>query len=256
MSPAEQVLATPANKLSTDASGRVTIGSIIDSAVDAIWNRLRNATSRPAGSFGDYLDMRISEISVGGGIADWTADEKKQIRAALGITGETLTPENTGYVSQIKSKTDNLSFTSGNVNANVSSYSSGQSPSQQILSNPSNKLTTDASGRVTVGTNADKTGYSLTTSEHTSIANSVWNATTRTLTDVSNIVSAIFGHLIEGTKTFAEYVRIISAVLFGNVTGGQTGNITIKSPVNTNKTRVSANVDQHGNRNVTEIDGN
>lgn len=254
LSPAEQILSTPSNKLTTDTSGRVTIGSIIDDAVDAIWNRLRSAVQRPAGSFGDYLDAKISGIS-GSGITDWTADERKQIRAALGITGETLTPETSGYVSQIKQKTDNLSFTSGNVNANVSSYSAGQSPSQLILSNPSNKLTTDSSGRVTVGTNNDKTGYSLASSEYSSIATAVWNATSRTLTDVANIVSAIFNNLVEGTKTFTEYIRIIAAVLFGDVSGGQTGNITIKSPIDNNKTRVNATVDQYGNRDVTNIDG-
>lgn len=38
-----------------------------------------------------------------------------------------------------------------------------------ILATPANLLATDATGRVTIGTNADKTGYALTTAEHTAI---------------------------------------------------------------------------------------
>ncbi len=42
-----------------------TLTSLGDSLVDEIWNRQRSAVSRPAGSFGDYLDAAVS--SVGGG---------------------------------------------------------------------------------------------------------------------------------------------------------------------------------------------
>jgi hypothetical protein len=40
----------------------------------------------------------------------------------------------------------------------------------QILATPANLLATDGSGRVTVGSNADKSGYALTSGERTSIA--------------------------------------------------------------------------------------
>lgn len=164
------------------------------------------------------------------------------------------------YTYDIKQKTDKLSFVDNPpvsyVQSTVASYATGLSPAQQVLATPANKLNTDASGRVTVAVNHDKSGYSLATTEHVSIANAVWNATARTLTDATNIASTVFSYLIEGTKSFAEYIKIMAAVLFGNVTGGQTGNIVIKSPVDTNKTRVNADVDQHGNRNVTNIDGN
>jgi len=41
---------------------------------------------------------------------------------------------------------------------------------------------------VTVGTNLDKTGYALTTSERSSIATAVWSATTRTLSSFGSLV--------------------------------------------------------------------
>jgi hypothetical protein len=92
-----------------------------------------------------------------------------------------------GYVSDIKLKTDKLAFDAvNNVLANtvvldsnavvpiwtystrtltgnvtVGGYASGQNPANYVLANPSNKLATDASGRVTVGSNADKTNYQV-----------------------------------------------------------------------------------------------
>jgi hypothetical protein len=92
-----------------------------------------------------------------------------------------------GYVSDIKAKTDKLGFDDmNNVYAFVDSlsafaqqqvwtyttrtltdavtvggYASGQNPANYVLANPSNKLATDASGRVTVGSNADKSNYQV-----------------------------------------------------------------------------------------------
>jgi hypothetical protein len=92
-----------------------------------------------------------------------------------------------GYVSGIKARTDKLTFDDvNNVYANtavldsnavvpiwtysnrtltgnvtVGGYASGQNPANYVLANPSNKLATDASGRVTVGSNADKTNYQV-----------------------------------------------------------------------------------------------
>ena len=48
---------------------------------------------------------------------------------------------------------------SGNVT--VGGYAAGEDPASLLLITPTDKLATDASGRVTVGSNADKTGYSI-----------------------------------------------------------------------------------------------
>jgi hypothetical protein len=109
-----------------------------------------------------------------------------------------------GYVSGIKTQTDKLTFDQvNNVLANavvldsnavvpiwtysnrtltgdvtVGGYASGQNPANYVLANPSNKLATDSSGRVTVGTNADKTGYALSSGEHTQIQSDVQSGMT------------------------------------------------------------------------------
>jgi hypothetical protein len=54
--------------------------------------------------------------------------------------------------------------TTGVPRVEVHSYLTGQDPATLVLATPANKLVTDGTGRVTVGTNADKTGYSLTQS--------------------------------------------------------------------------------------------
>jgi hypothetical protein len=51
-----------------------------------------------------------------------------------------------------------------------------------ILATPANLLATDGSGRVTVGSNADKTGYALTAGERTSIAEALLKLDLSTIT--------------------------------------------------------------------------
>ena len=63
-------------------------------------------------------------------------------------------------------------------NVTVGGYASGQNPANYVLLTPANKLATDASGRVTVGSNADKTGYTLTSGEHTQIQSDVQSGLT------------------------------------------------------------------------------
>lgn len=65
---------------------------------------------------------------------------------------------------------------SGNVT--VGGYAAGQTPADSILVTPANKLATDASNRVTVGSNADKTGYALTAGEEDAIVDKVWDEAT------------------------------------------------------------------------------
>jgi len=61
-------------------------------------------------------------------------------------------------------------------NVTVGSYAAGQDPATLTLATPANKLATDGSGRITVGSNADKTGYALSAGEHTAIGNDVLGA--------------------------------------------------------------------------------
>jgi hypothetical protein len=92
---AAAVLTTPANKLATDSSGRVTVGS--------------NADKTGYGLAADQSAVTVGAVNTAG---------------ALGTTA----------------KSD---------------------VAAAVLATPSQKLATDGSGRVTVGANADKSGYSL-----------------------------------------------------------------------------------------------
>jgi hypothetical protein len=69
--------------------------------------------------------------------------------------------------------------------------------------------TGDASGRVTVGSNADKTGYSLTTAPLTSTqtADAVWNALLASYTTANTFGARI----IRGTSTSPSYETFITA---------------------------------------------
>lgn len=58
--------------------------------VDDIWNETQSGHTA-AGTFGKYLDAQVSLINGGSGLADWTDDEKKQIRDALGVDGDKTT---------------------------------------------------------------------------------------------------------------------------------------------------------------------
>jgi len=221
MSPAEQVLSTPANKLLTNSNGHVTVAtnndksgyslqtsehtaiassvwsattrtlsSLGNSLVDEIWHRLRSASDPPAGSFGYYLDAQVSSVGGGaGGTSDWTTAEKEQIRYVLGIDGAKTAPTgNTGWIPDIRSKTQQLTFTGFNVNANVSSYSNGLSPGEQVLATPSLKIVTDSGGNVSISsTQAD--------SISSTAASLVWSAAVTSLTGANTIGKRIVDYL-------------------------------------------------------------
>jgi hypothetical protein len=218
LSPAEQVLSTPANKLLTDSNGHVTVAtnndksgyslqtsehtaiassvwsattrtlsSLGNSLVDEIWHRLRSASNPPDGSFGYYLDEQVS--SVGGGTSDWTATEREQIRYVLGIDGTKTAPTgNTGWIPDMRSKTQQLTFTGSNINANISSYSSGLSPGEQVLSTPTFKIVTDSAGHV--GIISDQADSISSTA-----ASLVWSTAVSSLTGANTIGKRIVDYL-------------------------------------------------------------
>lgn len=133
----------------------VSVATISQDVVDAIWSRLRSAQQWPAGSFGDYLDAKVSNAGAGSGgdsaavIADavWSeaiADHSGQsgsaaaaIQALENLVNQILANTGTDLPSalvtlqaiaeaikaaaeEIKAKTDQLTFTAaGSVDANI-----------------------------------------------------------------------------------------------------------------------------------------
>lgn len=100
-----------------------------------------------------------------------------------------------------------------------------------ILATPANLLVTDASGRVTVGTNADKTGYALTTGEHTSIATDAqagltaqgYTATRAGYLDTLNgLVAAIWANTTRTVTSLAGNAADLAAGVWDALTSAHT----------------------------------
>jgi hypothetical protein len=142
-------------------------------------------------------------------------------------------------------------------NVTVGSYASGQNPADYVLATPANKLATDSSGRVTVGSNADKSGYALASGEYSNIASAVWSAGTRTLTGfgtlVSDVAAAVWSYVVEGGQSALAWLRLIGAALFNKrIVSGST--YTHRDWADT-KDRIVGTVDSSGNRTITTRDG-
>ncbi|MDQ3832235.1 MAG: hypothetical protein M3315_01100 [Actinomycetota bacterium] len=201
--PATQVLSTPANKLATDATGRVTVGSNADKtgyALTAAYDPAKTASQA-----GDAMSL--------------TSGERTTL---AGVVWGVLTSALTTVGSIGKLIVDNLNATitsrqpSGNVT--VGGYATGQDPATSILATPANKLATDGTGRVTVGSNADKTGYALTAGEHTAIGTDVqagldaqgYTSARATLLDVLNgLVQAIWDKATSAITTAGSIGRVV-----------------------------------------------
>jgi hypothetical protein len=98
--------------------------SLSAAGIDAIWDEPK-AGHVTAGTYGVYLDSAVSGVSTGGlsvsDIVDGILDEPVAAHIVTGSVGATLSETNT-EVGQVKSKTDNLTFTkAGEVDANMQS---------------------------------------------------------------------------------------------------------------------------------------
>jgi hypothetical protein len=169
---------------------------------DAVWDEAR-AGHTTAGTFGFYLDAAISSVSGGGGgggddaatiysyFTDGTrANAFKADVSALSTfdatTDEVIVATNndkTGYAltsgerdtlagvidSRLLDDGDATDLIAsivtriGNTNIDQAAFVAAVKAALFDAGSASNKLAVDSSGRVTIGTNADKTGYSLTT---------------------------------------------------------------------------------------------
>jgi hypothetical protein len=104
----------------------------------------------------------------------------------------------------------------------VKSYATGQDPASLVLATPANKLVSDGSGRVTVGTVADKSGYALA-------------------------AAGLDAIVIEAGINARQALSPILAAAAGVVTGAGTGTIVIQG-ANSSTSRIVATTDNAGNR--------
>ena len=150
----------------------------------------------------------------GSGEADWTADERKQIRSALGVTGATASTDS-GELQALKSVVDT------NLDAKISSRSAFD----------------PASNKVTVATNEDKTGYALTSAydraknaaSNVEVTNATSGLSTLDGTDVEQALAdygtAKSSELPDAGPTAAQ---VADKLLGRNLAGGSDGGRTVR----------------------------
>jgi len=159
-----------------------------------------------------------------------------------------------------------LKFADTRLDATVSSrlassaYIPPDNTSISAIKSQTDKMSFDASNRINAHSvvNDDKTGYSLSSSEHINIANAVWNATVRTLTSMGtladDVVTALLNATIEGSYKFIHYMRLFASALLGKVSGAQTNTPVFRDTLDT-KNRITMTVDNDGNRTAVTLDG-
>lgn len=130
--PATYILVTPANKLTTSATGYVTVTSNLDKTGYALTQAFPSNFSALAITATGYVTVGTNLDKTGYALTQ-----------TFPTNFSVLAISATGFVT-------------------VGGYATTMSPAEQILVTPANKLTTSATGYVTVTSNLDKTGYALT----------------------------------------------------------------------------------------------
>jgi hypothetical protein len=169
------------------AYGEGDYTAVMNRIADAVWDEEQTGHTI-TGTFGFYLDVAISGVSGGGGdnaatiytyFTDGTrADAFKATGFAVAGDAMTLTSdERNTLAGVIDSRLLNAGDATdliagivarlGSVDIDETSLVAAIKAALFNASDISNRLRVDSSGRVTVGSNADKTGYSLTTTPPT-----------------------------------------------------------------------------------------
>lgn len=142
---------------------------------DTVWDELQGPHN-VAGSFGSYLDVRVSQASgvTTAAIADAVWDEAKTDHTTgttFGDIATDITTLITDYTTARAAKLDNLDAAITTRHASGAAVASVLGNVDGSVSGSVNSVVT----AVTVGTNNDKTGYSLSSAEENTIADKVWD---------------------------------------------------------------------------------
>ena len=157
-------------EVNNDKAGYSLASGQVAAIADAVWDELQSGHTT-AGTFGRYLDARVALVETEASASARAATNQSEHDA----TQVTLGTVNSN-VSAIKTKTDQLAFTGGNVHANV-----------QV--------------------NSDKTGYSLTTGEKDDIVDRVWDES-----NAAHIIAGSTGENLANAGGAASPATIADAV--------------------------------------------
>lgn len=180
--------ALDAAALATDAANE--IGTAVWATATRTLTAATNITSTGgtiALNGSGYVTYSNTAPPTAAAIADAVWDEARADHTSSGTFGQGVSSVQGNVTGSVASVTGNVG---GNVTGSVGSISGVTFPS-----NFADLAITSSTGRVTVGTNTDKTGYSISGTKTTLdalndiTAASVWSAATRTLTSAENITS-------------------------------------------------------------------
>ncbi len=180
--------ALDAAALATDAANE--IGTAVWATATRTLTAATNITSTGgtiALNGSGYVTYSNTAPPTAAAIADAVWDEARADHTSSGTFGQGVSSVQGNVTGSVASVAGNVG---GNVTGSVGSISGVTFPS-----NFADLAITSSTGRVTVGTNTDKTGYSISGTKTTLdalndiTAASVWSAATRTLTSAENITS-------------------------------------------------------------------
>ncbi len=164
---AAAILATPAQKLATDGSGRVTVGSNADKTGYALTTAPPTAAENAAAILATPAQKLATDGS--GRVTVGASSDKSGYSLAAdqsGVTVGTVNALGTQAKADVNAEADTALSdydppTNAEMDAGLDGLPTVAENATAVLATPANRLATDASGRVTVGANADKGGYAL-----------------------------------------------------------------------------------------------
>lgn len=190
------------------------------------------------------------------------------IRSAVGLASANLDTQLSTIddfldteVAAIKAKTDQLTFTSANkVDATIQAAGDfAQGAADKVWGTTARTLTA-FSHSVTVGTNNDKTGYSLTQSFPSNFASlaitaggAVTAGTVSDKTGYSLSSSGLDAIVIETGLNARQALCVIASASGGKLTGADSTNILIYAAGSPSTLRIDATVDSSGNRSAVTL---
>jgi len=195
----------------------------------------------PASTSGGAIST-VANIASGVNVTQWLGNPPNPL-----VTGLVAASASGGSISTAAAITSGVSVTlwqgsppnplvSGLVPTSVSGMPT-VIISQTFPANFSSLAITSGTGLVTVGTNNDKTGYSLTSGEETNIANAVWDQASG----------------IETNVTPRQALRYTAAANVGVTSGALTTTFTVSAMSAAGTTRITATTDSSGNRSAVVL---
>ncbi len=222
--------------------------------VNSVWDEAK-AGHITAGTFGDYLDSKVS-LAGGGGSSDWTTAEKANIRYRLGVDGTATAPvtntTNLGDVGITQVGADKVWGTTSRTitGGTVTTNNDKTGYTANVVDKTGFSLATNQSGvtigtvntvanGVTVATNNDKSGYALSAAG----VDSIWD-------------EAQAGHATAGT--FGKYLDAQVSLISGgggssDWTATEKENIRYRLGVDGTATAPVANTPNLGDVGITQV---